>query len=156
MPDLPDDLRFSPHVSRRLFLEADEGYGWAVAQKTNGDIKTACNAPPGNRPHIFQQDFAYSLLKKLNSQIPNGGSWTVSWCDGWRKLVILWLDKDGDIQFPVEDEELISDILNAGPDHFVGQCAEAWQLWKGCMDVLELKPEETYKRAQGERRPTFQ
>lgn len=152
MNHLPDDLRAAPALSRRFFLEADEGEAWACILKENGEIKIACNAE--HQPHVFQRDFATDLLRALNVQIANGGAWSVGWCDGYTKLLILWQDEDGDMQFTVEDDEPVNHIIEAGHDHFVSQCFDAWTMWRRSQAILDLQPGETYKRTQGERRPS--
>lgn len=149
---LQDDPSVTAALGRRLYIEAGEGDGWACGVRENGDIKIVCNAQ--TRPHVFQQDFAFELVRKLNKQISNGGTWTVGWCDGWGKLIILWLDQDGDVQFTVEDDEPVNVILEAGADHFLSQCFDAYGKWRWSMSILDLQDGETYKRAQGERRPS--
>lgn len=142
----------SAALSRRLYIEAGEGEGWACVERENGDIKIACNTKA--KPHIFQQDFAFQLVKKLNAQLAYGGTWAVGWCHGYGRLIILCVDEDGDVQFTVEDDEPVNRILEAGPDHFVSQCFDAYDYWALSQSILDLNPDETFKHAQGERRPS--
>jgi len=63
-------------------------------------------------------------------------------------------DEDGDQQFTIEDDEDNAVILECDPYHWVGQAFDAYSKWRKGQDALDLKPEQTYKRAQGERRPS--
>ena len=153
MNQLPDELRASPALSRRLFLEADEGAAWAMIELENGNLHVAHNREDG--PGLFKESYAASLLPLLNRNCSYGGSWAVGWCGpDYGKLIMIWSDHDGDQQFTVEDDERIELILECDPLHFVGQCHEAYEMWKKNVQIIDPNPEQTYKRAQGERRPS--
>lgn len=139
----------SSALSRRVYVEADEREAWMAVMRSNGEIRIKCNSPA--HPHMSQSLFAIEMLRDLNKRIANSGAWTVGWCHGYTRMILIWMDGDGDPQFTVEVDDRIADIIKAGVDHFTAQCYEAWAKWCWSQDILDLKPEQTFKKAQGER-----
>ena len=122
----------------------------------------------GPQPADEQRMFGMDMIGALNRSLHRDGAWVIVFTDPVRegaiidlsakwlytRWVILWLDTDGDVQFPVENEDLLENVLAVGPDHWIEQCEIAWNLWEGNRKELGAKPEQTYKRAQGEVAPS--
>lgn len=171
----------SPLIKERLQLEAevdgDEAPSrplyWATFQLPNREIHTTQNfaaSPLNALPHEMQMMFAKDMLKALNTEVRNEGAWIVGYThppaageilrvDGdnaWDRLFAIWLDKDGDPQFTVENIRwLFSAILEAGVEFWVKQGAMCYEQWYHLThEVLDVSEKDTYKRALGEKRPS--
>lgn len=153
-----DDLLATPSLAKRLHGESafETGYPtgyWLIRQRSNGETYVSHK---GYAPNLAEQIVAGELVKALNKHLPEGGAWVVAWVGWGTKCIALWLDPDGDIQFTVEIEEDATGIYEAGLDHWVEQCADAWRLWYVSMRAV-LDPsfeDQTFKKAQGQRAPS--
>ena len=95
-------------------------------------------------PHPAQCSMAAFVSDKLNRNEHHDGLWVVGWThpptvndliksgDGnecWGRLIMLWLDEDGDPQFTVESDNDFTEMIEAGDQYYVGLAAEAWTKW---------------------------
>ena len=123
----------------------------------------------GPQPVDELRMFGMDMVGALNRELHHDGAWVIVLTDPvrdggviidlsakwlYQRWVILWLDEDGDVQFPVENEERLELVLSMGPDHWLEQCELAWNLWDENRKDLGAKPEQTFKRAQGETAPS--
>lgn len=146
---------------KRLEAEAlDEGMGggyFAVIQKSSGDIAYHQTGP---RVEPHEQIFVIELLTALNKFLHHDGAWLAIFTHHrtqppmvgrYQRLVILWMDRDGDIQFPFEFESPLDDKYLWGKISWCEQCENAWVLWHHMMrEVLEPKADQLYRKALGE------
>lgn len=116
-------------------------------------------------PSVEQFQFAMSLSYALNKEIAYDGSWLVAWTHPphvaealrvnprleWRRLVMIFLDKDGDPQFTVDSVRIWPDVAASGILHFVDQCQQAIEQWKMQLKVLDLKADQSIMLAKGGR-----
>ena len=104
----------------------------------------------GKECDAIRQMIATDLLMHANKHIAHDGAWSCVWI-GWQaippkrgdshyaRLVFLWMDADGDVNFPVEIEESLATYSNKGIHHWVNQLEQAWHAWKHMMvDTLDL------------------
>lgn len=170
---MDDRLLITDAVETRLGDEADFNLGagdrryWKCAVLSDGSAMIQAS---GFTPGPEYQAAALDLVKLLNGAIGHDGAWIAAWTE-WtptvedvlcgagghpERLVLLWIDHGGDPQFTVEIEDSLVDIVTAGPDHWIEQCEEAWGKWHHAMRVvLDPKPDQLYRAAQGERKPSL-
>lgn len=183
MARLTDETKIiTPTLLRRFELEADgedgDGRYYACILRSNGELIVHHPGAPGIAAE--QSLWAADVLKLLNREVHHDGAWVVvfthpkpSMFDNallasnmhaqYARYVLLWLDQDGDVQIPVEwmegtaDASLrdFADVMIAGLE-CAGEAAEyAYQSWHTLMvEVLDRRPGETFKRAQGEIAPS--
>ncbi len=167
MHKLDDKIAINPDLLRRFGAEArlDGGDGryFALMQLNNGNILT--HQIVGPKIEIHGHLFAVDLLNMLNRQLHHDGAWSIVFSHyadsplpgsgGYSKFTLLWMDRDGDVGFPVDCDEPLSLAISWGLLYWVEHCETAWKLWHHAMrNVLAPRANETFKRAQGEKRPT--
>jgi len=75
----------------------------------------------------------------------------------WKRYVptlleIQYLDQDGDVQFVTEyPDGILTIIEEIGVSRMADEAEEAYDRWKKFIDPIGIKPEQTYKRAAGEK-----
>lgn len=168
MHRLDDDTMITTALLRRFHAEGEfegaAGQFFAVMQRSNGDLLTHCIGPSITGDLMF---FASQTLSFINRQIHHDGAWCMVFTHprppippemrvSFQRFVLLWLDKDGDVQFPIEHDQSIMEALAWSPIDWAKQCETAWGLWHHAMkQVLDPQPNETYRRAKGEQAPTL-
>ena len=161
---LPDDLLATPALQERFFLESlfegerqrKLGY-WHLRQRSNGDFsRKAVRYVP--EPGVVRM--SEILLGNINKKVGMGGAWVLAWMNEGDKLVLMWMDGDGDVQFTYELDA--QQIFHPVPSRrmelndIVNHCYESWKAWRFHMvEVLDSRPGiDTYRRALGEKPPT--
>ena len=116
-----------------------------------------------------QEIYAQTLCKFINDEMKlvKGSSWRIVLTNPHKKfynkmtglyhpavpsmLECQYLDKDGDVQFVVELEENIWDLLdNFSFTDICELCEGAYKEWYDLQKVLEVRPDQTYSPARGE------
>jgi hypothetical protein len=160
---LPYEIMVTPALLQRFEAEAGfngsmEGY-FAMLCDSSETLIQHCTGPA---PDADCYMFAMDMVVALNRHLAHDGAWVVIWTDPkpartmldatreYDRWVFLWMDADGDVQFPMPNEEGIVAAMTAGPDCWLEQCEQAWHLWKASRDALDLQEGETIKLAQGE------
>jgi hypothetical protein len=75
----------------------------------------------------------------------------------WNRYVptlmeVQFLDRDGDIQFLIEyPDDPVTIMDNIGCSRIGDEAEEAYNHWKKFHGTVDIKPEQTYKAAQGEK-----
>ena len=167
MHRLDEDRLITPALLRRFEAEsADEGSPesgpyHAIIMRSNGDLIEHVMGP---RVASWQFVFVNDLLKALNRDLHHDGAWVAVYTHpapaaliveverAYMRLVLMWMDGDGDVRIPFEIEEAdFSKIVEQGLHRWLGEAETAWQTWKKLMiDVLDPKSDQLYKRAQGQ------
>jgi hypothetical protein len=94
-------------------------------------------------PHEMQIMFAEQIRKELQRMLHHDGVWVVGWThppqsweniatDGdncWGRMIILWLDEDGDPQMVQEFDNYFAVMLSYGEDYYVDQSEKAWLMY---------------------------
>lgn len=176
---LSDDKLITPALLRRFIVEAEmdggTGQHYALVQLENGNLTKWNPASPSLAPD--QIIWAADMLKLLNRELHHDGAWVVVFthprpspsqcvlhapthCD-YHRFVLLWLDADGDVQFPYEWAEGYGELRNfayvilAGPISWAQKCETAWEQWRVMMmEVIAPSADQVFKRAQGQRAPS--
>jgi hypothetical protein len=92
-----------------------------------------------------------TLCRRLNQDVANGGHWVTLWSFQEQRLCALWRDEDGDMQIPIFLDEPWARCRTYAVERLASEAALAYEVWKEMIFmVLQLKPEETVKLAQGE------
>jgi hypothetical protein len=169
----------TPTLLKRFLEEAvhdgDNEQHCAYILRASGDLLTH---HPFSLPAAPEQMmFAADALRFLNRELHHDGAWVLVFTDpkpvqletvlhmathaDYARYVFLWMDADGDVQFPMEwvegqggDLDDFSDVLIAGLQT-LGKAAEhAYKMWTEAMRALDARPQEQFKRAAGERAPS--
>jgi hypothetical protein len=179
MPRLMFDQTVSPTLLRRFELEGqyEEGDGrhYACILRENNDLIAHHPYSPSIEAH--QMLWARDMLVRLNKELHHDGAWVACFthpsrltepevmADGghreYRRVCLLWLDKDGDVQFTwdwladhIADVRDFATLMLHGPHWVMQQLEEAHRLWSIAQETLDLQEGQTFKRAQGERAPS--
>ena len=153
---------------RRCQAEAEGGDGWWMCfRRTNGEIVEHAAGPMVSAP---QRMFAHDMIGAANRHLHYDGAWLIVFTHPepapkdravqvehhpYRRFVIMWLDRDGDIQFPIENDDPFWRALSSGPDWWMEQLVTAHATWKAAIAPLELRRAETFKKAQGQVAPSI-
>lgn len=122
------------------------------------------------RPLENQIVWAECLVRLLNKHVGFDGSWLVEFTHypdlgtclsvdpdlNWRRIVLIWMDKDGDVQFSSEITDPFVHVISTQPEHWIEQMTEAYENWKDIMKKSFEKQKKafTYNEAQGEVAPS--
>ena len=101
-------------------------------------------------PAQFRVDYAMKVAKHLNQQVPFDGAWLVGWVRGGREFYLLYKDKDGDIQIPIECDKPFIAIRNWTPTNWEHMAATAHLKWVEWQKSLEFSRMQQKRVAQGE------
>ena len=147
---VPDEIA-SLKVRDDLVLEA--GPRWiACVLLANGNGALAPSSRDLMMPWLDEQvDFIRRLAIRLNKEHAAGGHWLTA-LDDEQDWYALWRDGDGDLQFSISDSEPWERGKRQPIEDAIGVCIEAWHEWhREIFGVLDVRPHETFKRAQGQR-----
>ena len=160
MHKVPDHALITPTLLRRLEDEAGGRY-WALLQNSESKLIEHATGPA---IVADQKMFAADMIPALNKHLHHDGAWLIVFCDpapgtfvpiagtNYGRFVIMWMDKDGDVQFPIEFDRDFTFYLIEGPDLMLEKCEAAWQNWKWAMKaIIQPKEGQTFKRALGEK-----
>ena len=119
------------------------------------------------KPATSMRDLAIRYMQRLNREVAHDGAWIVAWCDVamrphpvifgldvpiFTRLVTLWKDRDGDVPFTCDTDDLLRDLLVPGAvEILVAQADEAWHTTFGIEREAGIGPEHKIKRALGQR-----
>lgn len=149
-----------------------DGRHYGIVRRDDGSLLEHHPGSPELDP--FQMMWAADVLKLLNRELHHDGAWVVVFTHvrpllglpradrEYNRYCLIWLDADGDPQFSVEWEagagELrdFADVLLQGINATVQKCESAWQTWNLHMrQVLQPTKRQLYRRAKGERAPSY-
>lgn len=179
---IDENLIITPTLLRRFELEADgedgDGRFYACILRSNGELIVHHPGSPGLAPE--QALWVADVLKFLNRDLHHDGAWVIVFTHPkptsidnpllaanmhaqYARYVMLWMDEDGDVQFPIEwmegtgEMRDFADVMLAGLQTAGAAAEMGYQLWhKSMVEVLDRKKTETYKRARGEHAPSTQ
>lgn len=93
-------------------------------------------------PTPAQMIWAEQQVKLLNKEVSHGGAWVVGFThppsmvertmllntgDAWKRVVKIWLDKEGDPAFTIDNIDPFWANIETYPEHFIEQAEQAWQ-----------------------------
>lgn len=146
---------------------------WFVTAASNGRrIEADTNRAGGPiYPVLQQKQWARDLLERLNRHVDFDGSWIVAWSDpvwivpppgfdltgmGIRRPIptrATWMhkDADGDVNFAIDTEDSLTDILRSDPDERVEHAAVARQEYLSVLRDVGIDARHMRKAALGEK-----
>ncbi len=164
---LPQNLWNSLVIKKRLLQEAgfECRYGlpskrhyWIVAPEADTKAGTILlrNFKPSFidiEPHDSQQQFVMMLQPLLQHNVGHDGLWLVGWThppstaqavrvDGdnaWSRLVMIWLDQDGDPKFTAESDMPFYDMVKEGVNYYAGLAEQAYTQWLEMVGPAAIK-----------------
>ncbi len=175
MHKLDDDTLITANLLRAFIAYAEEeggnGQHYAVIQRSNREWLDHNPHSPGLEP--MQEQFARDVLDKVNSEIAHDGAWVLVFTHPgamanllqsnyeYARYLFLFLDADGDIQFNVDwsagtAEDLLefSDVLMRGWTVQLALLEGAYRQWCMIKQATDAQPDQTFRRAKGQRRPS--
>jgi hypothetical protein len=167
MHKLDDKTLITPLLIKRFHAEAEfeggDGKYAAYIQKSDGHIlidTVSCSSG------MLEQFFAEDMLNAMNKHLHHDGAWVIVFThydpplpplkEGvFNRFVLLWMDKDGDVKFPLECVHPLHKVMGESSiDSWLSQCEAAWSLWRHTETVLDARPSEQYRKAAGEVAPS--
>ena len=124
--------------------------GWMFSETTGdwwltsftGDGKQVCaSSRPNFIPCAEKQERAKSICRYINKHANNGGAWLAGYLskDLPQEFYLLWKDRDGDIQIPIEFPQSFEELRDKWAlDDFLFQADMAISQWGDHMSSLEL------------------
>jgi len=106
-------------------------------------------------PNSHKRDYARSVVRYLNKHLHFDGAWVGGWMDdGWKRFYLVWKDKDGDIQFPIDTagEVRWNDLKDWPMDVWGNHATQAFEQWCHAMETIGATPDQQLKLAQGQTR----
>lgn len=167
MHRLDENTLITPLLLKRFQAEGEfggaDGRHFALLQRSNGEF--IAHDTHGPEPGPIARIFAMDILMALNSKLNFGGAWVLVFTHHiepqppfafgrYDRFVLMWMDEDGDVQFPMEWEGSVESAGDLGLDRWLNEAADAHAQWKWAHAVLDTKPNEKFKRAQGQPRPS--
>lgn len=126
------------------------GKGW-VCTLTAGKLVTSKGNPLPPEMRVF----AIELCVRLNTELHLDGAWAVGWTDfaasdGFpKRLLMAYIDKDGDLIFVVDAEDPFL-IMVAYVDDYIEQCAQAYTHTQGHLADVGVNQNQRIKAALGQ------
>ena len=148
---LPNTLLSAALLSSIVKFSA--GRQWtAVIMLANGEMIVRASPDLRETPDADRMHFAREYARRLNREIHHGGAWVVVWYDS-EEWTALWKDSDGDVQFTLDCNESWARIKNVPISKFMSDAEMTWQKWHLVwFEQIGIRPEQTMKLAQGQRR----
>lgn len=110
-----------------------------------------------------QQIVAQDIARALNRLLHHDGFWIVMWYREaplpaiigpagveYEAMRILFGDRDGDIQFVVENDLGVAEIARNGIDSIIENCARAYAVASEALGAMEVRPEQMIRHAAGQ------
>lgn len=174
MTKLDDSTLITTALIQRFEIEAEleggRGAYYALLRRSNGSF--VAHHPYGVALQPDMLLWASRVLDFLNTVLHHDGAWVYVFTHPkapkltdtkhaeYSRYVLMWMDKDGDVNLPIEwaeneSEEFLhfADVVNAGMIAQGDRAEAAWQQWYALMRDrdLDLREGQTFKRAKGQR-----
>lgn len=149
---LPDQW-LGARVRGWMFDEAKGSNWWVCGILADGRFKYASH--PENAPmHADWRDHARRICRHVNRHAAEGGTWLAGYIG--QMFYLLWKDRDGDIQIPIEFGAAgvpmpLPRFLAYSMDDFAQQCLSAIEVWREHQYRLDMSRDQQIKLAQGQR-----
>lgn len=143
-----DEKFLRSRVRGWLTLESNFNPFWCCADTAEG--KLIVTGDQNCIPPIAKQEFARDVMRHLNRSISNDGAWITAWLYNGRRFYMLWKDRDGDIQIPIECDRPFFVIRNWQMDDWFKHATAAVGVWSEWHKNLDATKSQGKKVAQGE------
>jgi hypothetical protein len=124
---------------------------WIGAYTADGQWIYCSSDADSWAPQGYRQEYARRVNAHLNRECAFGGAWLTGWVRGGREFYLLWKDKDGDLQIPMECDKPFIALGKWSVEDWERQAVTAWNAWREFHKNLELGKGQEKKVAQGER-----
>jgi hypothetical protein len=154
----------SPIIERTLLNQIASECGddvWALCRDSEG--RTHVCATGRCNPTPVMQTYASELLDGLNAHADLDGAWAVAWCDPaltqqqhalWlrvpTRLVWMHLDRDGDVNFLLDTESPIADLVDEGVRARIENAVQGHKEYRSMMADIGVRPDQKRKAALGQ------
>jgi hypothetical protein len=129
-------------------MEESEGRPWWVTGLTPHGKFIHANFPESYFPKPERQAYAHHICYELNKQLHYGGTWLAGWLHGGNRFYLLWKDRDGDIQIPIDCDKPWHIIRQWPVDSWLNNANAAYETWFQIMEQIEANQDQTVKLAQ--------
>jgi hypothetical protein len=138
---------------------------WWLATTIDGALKIIQHGDDIT-PTPEQEQWALRMAELLQREIHHDGRWAVAWTDPApvvrpdatvnahhpKRWTMVFMDRDGDVQFQVSVTDPLWECVRAGPLVFIRQAEEAWSRCEERKRLADIRPGiDTFQRARGER-----
>jgi len=138
------------------FMRESGSRCWVCFQYAENGAWRYWSKVDGTGPQESMRDYARRVVAYLNRELNHRGAWIGGWMDqGFSRFYLLWKDRDGDIQFPIDTAGHIKPKeIMAWPIEKWGEHGEAaYRSWRIAMEAIDAQPNQQIKLAQGQTRP---
>lgn len=133
--------------------EAYEGAWWGVIMLEGGALFSRSSGNFGPLPE--HRDWAEKICQAINYEAHYLGVWAVFLFPGGKRMMLAWMDGDGDLQVLGEEEGLDIDVAGLVPmSKFVEHACEMVETWADALLAVDPKPEQQVHLAAGEKPTT--
>ncbi|MDP2621807.1 MAG: hypothetical protein Q8P46_16800 [Hyphomicrobiales bacterium] len=102
-------------------------------------------------PKDYRQLYAQEVCRHLDRQCAFGGAWLAGWVQGGRVFYMLWKDKEGDIQIPIECDKPFIALQKYTLSDWERHCCSAYKVYSEWKRDLEMTNSQQVNVAQGEK-----
>lgn len=142
-------------VTAGLSDDLDDNYGvrwWIVLALSDGRIISFGRDNWGQVPDAINVKRIKDLAVELNRDHHFDGHWVVGYNFTDNEVFALWRDKDGDSQFDYSMDRLTGHALDSRLYPQIDNCVKAHKTWREWVfKDMETRPQDTFKRALGEK-----
>lgn len=132
-----------------MFDEAQGAMWWLCALTCDGVYRYASHNNMHQPPEDMQQ-YARNVCRYINKVANHGGAWFTAWFDD-RRFYLLWKDRDGDIQIPIECDLGWESIKDWKAEDWAEQAEQAHAQWMDFHSKIEYGAGQQVCLAQGEK-----
>lgn len=137
----------------RGWLERNESPGmafWVGAYSASGKWIFCSSNHDRYRPTAELMTYAQDVCRHLNRHVAADGAWLTGWIRGGREFYLLWKDKDGDIQIPIEAQKPWLVLQRYTLDDWEKHATAALGVWSEVHKNMDYGPGQQVHRARGQ------
>ena len=108
----------------------------------------------GGQPPVDKRDYARRVVSFLNKECHHDGAWLGGWTDeGFKRFYLLFKDRDGDIQFPIDTATELPwrELRRWALEDWGNLATGAFEQYVAAIKALELTEGQAVKLAQGQK-----
>ena len=137
----------------RGWMERHESPGmdfWIGAYSASGKWIYCASRRDSYRPPQEQMKYAMDVCRHLNRHVAGEGAWLAGWIRRGREFYLLWKDKDGDIQVPIEAQKPWLVLQRYTLDDWEKHATAALGVWSEWHKNMEYGRGQQVRLAKGE------
>lgn len=128
---------------------------WTCTLRTDGTWRYWTKVIGQAEPDTYKRDYARKVVAYLNKNLSFEGAWLGAWMDtGWNRFYLLWKDRDGDIQFPIDTAGEITwaELQTWSMEDWGNHVSNAHAIWVDTVKTIDAQPDQQLMLAQGQTR----